>query len=114
MSDGSIQEVFVERISNVAHANGVFRITLGVNEDVNNVRPSTRLLVPANQLGPILQGIANAARDIGEQIQFTKEDAPASQEARPAKSKRTTTKRAAPKAASKKTSKTASKSRKKS
>ena len=114
MSDGNIQEVFVERISNVAHANGVFRITLGVNEDVNNVRPSTRLLVPANQLGPILQGIANAARDIGEQIQFTKEDDPTTQEEKPEKSKSTTTRRAAPKAASKKASKTASKTASKS
>ena len=70
MAEENVQELFVERISNVAHANGVFRVTLGVNEDVNNVRPSVRLLVPANQLGPMLQGIANAAKNIGEQIQF--------------------------------------------
>ena len=55
MADDQTQDLFVERISNVAHANGVFRITLGINEDVNNVRPSIRLLVPANQLGPMLQ-----------------------------------------------------------
>ncbi len=77
MADDQTQDLFVERISNVAHANGVFRITLGINEDVNNVRPSIRLLVPANQLGPMLQGIANAAKNIGEQIQFKGEDAPA-------------------------------------
>ena len=62
--DDQTQDLFVERISNVAHANGVFRITLGINEDVNNVRPSIRLLVPANQLGPMLQGIANAAKNV--------------------------------------------------
>ena len=77
MPDDQTQDLFVERISNVAHANGVFRITLGINEDVNNVRPSIRLLVPANQLGPMLQGIANAAKNIGEQIQFKGDDAPA-------------------------------------
>ena len=77
MSDDQTQDLFVERISNVAHANGVFRITLGINEDVNNVRPSIRLLVPANQLGPMLQGIANAAKNMGEQIQFKGEDTPA-------------------------------------
>ena len=77
MSEDQVQELFVERISNVAHANGVFRVTLGINEDVNNVRPSVRLLVPANQLGPILQGIANAAKNIGEQIQFKGDDSPA-------------------------------------
>ena len=79
MPEDQIQELFVERISNVAHANGVFRITLGINEDVNNVRPSVRLLVPANQLGPMLQGIANAAKNIGEQIQFKDDDSPAEQ-----------------------------------
>ena len=74
MSDGNIKDVFVERILNVSHANGVFRVTLGVSEDANNVRDAIRLMVPANQLGPILQGIANAAKNIGEQIQFKADD----------------------------------------
>jgi hypothetical protein len=74
MSDGNIKDVFVERILNVSHANGVFRVTLGVSEDANNVKDSIRLLVPANQLGPILQGVANAAKNIGEQIQFKADD----------------------------------------
>ncbi len=75
MSETHVNEIFVERIANVAHANGVFRITLGVNEDESNVRSSVRLIIPANQLGPILQGIANSAKNIGEQIQFNaKED----------------------------------------
>jgi len=69
MSDDQVYDLFVERISNVSHANGVFRITLGVNDSPDEVRPVTRLMVPANQLGPILQGIANAAKNIGEQIQ---------------------------------------------
>ena len=69
MADENLQEFFVERVANVAHANGVFRITLGVNEDANNVRPSVRLIIPGNQLGGLLQGIANAARNIGEQVQ---------------------------------------------
>ena len=70
MSDENIKDVFVERILNVSHANGVFRVSLGVSEDANNVRDAVRLMIPANQLGPILQGIANAAKNIGEQIQF--------------------------------------------
>ena len=82
MADENIQEFFVERIGNVAHANGVFRITLGVNEDANNIRPCVRLIIPGNQLGGVLQGIANAARNIGEQVQANlgdedKETAPA-------------------------------------
>ena len=82
MANENLQEFFVERIANVAHANGVFRITLGTNEDANNVRPCVRLIIPGNQLGGVLQGIANAARNIGEQVQAnlgdeTKEAAPA-------------------------------------
>ena len=82
MANENLPEVFVERVANVAHANGVFRITLGVNEDANNVRPSVRLIIPGNQLGGLLQGIANAARNIGEQVQANlgddvKEPAPA-------------------------------------
>lgn len=69
MSGDQVYDLFVERISNVSHANGIFRITLGVNDSPDEVRPVTRLMVPANQLGPILQGIANAAKNIGEQIQ---------------------------------------------
>jgi hypothetical protein len=45
-----------------------------VSEDANNIRDAIRLMVPANQLGPILQGIANAAKNIGEQIQFKADD----------------------------------------
>ena len=69
MADENLQEFFVERVANVAHANGVFRVTLGVNEDANNIRPSVRLIIPGNQLGGLLQGIANAAKNIGEQVQ---------------------------------------------
>ena len=69
MANENLPEVFIERVANVAHANGVFRVTLGVNEDANNVRPSVRLIIPGNQLGGLLQGIANAARNIGEQVQ---------------------------------------------
>ena len=82
MANENLPEVFLERVANVAHANGVFRITLGVNEDANNVRPTVRLIIPGNQLGGLLQGIANAARNIGEQVQANlgddgKEAAPA-------------------------------------
>ena len=79
MSDDQPSDIFVERISNVSHANGVFRITLGVNDSPNEIRPVTRLMVPANQLGPMLQGIANAAKNIGEQIQLTTDGDPSPQ-----------------------------------
>ncbi len=93
----------------MAHANGVFRITLGINEDVNNVRPSVRLLVPANQLGPMLQGIANAAKNIGEQIQFKGDDSPAEQTKSAPKAQRAAT--SAKRSAAKPKTKAAPKSR---
>jgi hypothetical protein len=96
MSDDQQSDIFVERISNVSHANGVFRITLGVNDSPNEIRPVTRLMVPANQLGPMLQGIANAAKNIGEQIQLTTdgEDPPQGKaQAKPSNKKKATPKK---------------------
>lgn len=67
-------EIFVEVVTNVSHANGVFRVTLGVNESPSESVPAVKLMIPANQLGPMLQGIANAAKNIGEQIQLKVEN----------------------------------------
>jgi hypothetical protein len=62
-------EFYVERVSNMSHANGVFRVTFAQQAEGDAIRPMVRLLIPANQLSAILQGISNAARDIGEQVQ---------------------------------------------
>ena len=118
MANENLPEVFVERVANVAHANGVFRITLGVNEDANNVRPSVRLIIPGNQLGGLLQGIANAARNIGEQVQANLGDdgkvtAPAQSQRAKAPASRASSpsggKKSSPKPASKSSPKPASK-----
>ena len=69
MADESPEEFFVERVVNMSHANGVFRVTFGQQAENDAIRPQVRLLIPANQLSPILQGISNAAREIGEQVQ---------------------------------------------
>ena len=69
MADESPQEFFVERVVNMSHANGVFRVTFGQQAENDAVRQQVRLLIPANQLSPILQGISKAAREIGEQVQ---------------------------------------------
>jgi len=68
MSNIDIEEYFVEAVSKVTHSNGVFRITFAQNEDETTVRPITRLLIPANQLTRILQGLNNAAKTIGEKV----------------------------------------------
>lgn len=69
MAENDPVEFYVERVANMSHANGVFRITFAQQAEGDAIRPLVRLLIPANQLSSILQGISNAARDIGEQVQ---------------------------------------------
>ena len=97
MLSNTMQQVFVERISNVAHANGIFRITLGVNQDPNNIQPVVELLIPGTQVGPILQGISNAAKEIGEQIQLRGERDTSPHEGNEVKVGRTSKKNTTPK-----------------
>ena len=69
MADQQPEEFFVERVSNMSHANGVFRITFAQQEEEADLRQVVRLMIPANQLAGILQGISGAAKNIGEQVQ---------------------------------------------
>ena len=90
MADEAPTEYFVERVSNMSHANGVFRITFSQQSEGDALRPQVRLMIPANQLSSILQGLSNAAKDIGEQVQARIEEnqtAPAYKQAAPKKSK---------------------------
>ena len=67
-SDNIVDDYFVERIENVSFANGVFRISLGTQEE-SDTRAAVRLLIPANQISSILQGMASAARNIDQKVQ---------------------------------------------
>jgi hypothetical protein len=67
-SDNTVDDYFVERIDNVSFANGVFRISLGTQEE-NDTHASVRLMIPANQISSILQGMASAARNIDQKVQ---------------------------------------------
>ena len=69
MTDQRPPEYFADLISNVSHANGVFRITFAEQEAENNVQNTVRLLVPANQLQNIMQAIANSANEIRDKMQ---------------------------------------------
>ncbi len=69
MADNQPEEFFVERVANMSHANGVFRITFAQQEEESDLRQVVRLMIPANQLAGILQGISGAAKNIGEQVQ---------------------------------------------
>ena len=69
MSNQRAPEYFADLISNVSHANGVFRITFAQQEAENTVQDTVRLLIPANQLQSVMQGIANAANEIRDKMQ---------------------------------------------
>jgi hypothetical protein len=91
MAEDAPVEYFVERVANMSHANGVFRITFAQQAEGDALRPQVRLMIPANQLSPILQGISNAAKDIGELVQARigeNSDAPGDKQAAPKKKKR--------------------------
>ncbi len=67
-SEKAVNDYFVERIENVSFANGVFRISLGTQEE-DETRSAVRLMIPANQISTILQGMASAARNIDQKVQ---------------------------------------------
>ena len=69
MSNQRAPEYFADLISNVSHANGVFRITFAQQEADSTVQDAVRLLIPANQLQSVMQGIANAANEIRDKMQ---------------------------------------------
>jgi hypothetical protein len=64
-----VPEFLADLVTNVSHVNGVFRLTLAQQDANNEVRPVAKLLIPANQLGSILQGVGKAAKDIANQVQ---------------------------------------------
>lgn len=75
MADEQLDDHFVELVSSVSHANGVFRVTLAQQVEAGSARPITRLLIPANQLQAVLRGIADGANEIREKLQNqSKED----------------------------------------
>ncbi|PIW26278.1 MAG: hypothetical protein COW30_15560 [Rhodospirillales bacterium CG15_BIG_FIL_POST_REV_8_21_14_020_66_15] len=69
MADDHVDEHFIELVSSVSHANGVFRITLAQQVEAGTARPVTRLLIPANQLQAVLRGVADGANEIREKLQ---------------------------------------------
>ena len=64
MTDQRAPAYFVEKINNVSHANGMFRITFAEQEAENIVKDKVCVLIPANQLQNVIQGIVNAANEI--------------------------------------------------
>ena len=87
MADENLDEHFVELVSSVSHANGVFRITLAQQVEAGTSRPITRLLIPANQLQAVLRGVADGANEIREKLQNQAKDGDGKETADAAKKK---------------------------
>ncbi len=75
MADTELPEFFVDSVLNVSHANGVFRLILAQQEANNLQRSVVRVLIPANKLPMILQGISNSVKEIGDKIRAQQNEA---------------------------------------
>lgn len=73
MSNDAITQIFADGIINVSHSNGVFRITFGQQEAEGKVHPNLKLMVPANQVAPMIQALTGAVNDIAHKIQETRD-----------------------------------------
>ncbi len=62
-------DVFVDFVSSVSHANGVFRVTMSQQTREGKAEEAVRLLIPAVQLQAVLKGMAEGANEIREQLQ---------------------------------------------
>ena len=68
MTDHPIPEFLADAILNVTLRNGVLRVTFAQVDAENNPVPVARALIPANQLSPMLNGLAQAGKDIASQV----------------------------------------------
>lgn len=68
MGDDQPQDYFVELVSSMSYANGVFRATLGQQEVEGRPRANVRLLIPANQFSAILKAMADGASQLSERV----------------------------------------------
>ena len=75
MTDTELPEFFVDSVLNVSHANGVFRLVFAQQEANNLQRSLVRVLIPANKLPMILQGVSNSVKEIGEKIRAQQNEA---------------------------------------
>ena len=74
MADQTTDEYFVDMVSNVSHANGVFRITFAQQETEESISPKVKLLIPVNQLSRMVKGISDAANEIGRRVREKAEE----------------------------------------
>jgi hypothetical protein len=65
---GKVPNFFVDGVSSISHADGVFRISMGLRTGEKEHENELCLFIPASQMGNILQSISGGAREIGVKI----------------------------------------------
>ncbi len=68
MNKTEIDSHYVDAISKVSFANGVFRIVLGTYETGSEVNPTVKLLIAGAQIAPLLQTLSESVKSIGEKL----------------------------------------------
>lgn len=76
-TDTGETEIFADSILTVTLANGVFRLVLAQQEENNQTKTVGKLLVPANQMPMMIQGLANAVNTLAAEGRKQAEEAAA-------------------------------------
>ncbi len=74
MRDNPVPEFLADVITNVTLRNGVLRVTFAQIDADDNPVPVARALIPANQLSPMINGLARAGRDIASRVKEKAEE----------------------------------------
>lgn len=56
--------MLIDRVTSATFQNGIIRVDCVAIGPNNEERPSGTLLIPANQLNPVLQSLSNAAKEL--------------------------------------------------
>lgn len=75
MSNDDYPVIFADGLLDVSHANGVFRISFGEQEGEGKVKMVGKIMIPGNQIGPVVQQITTAVNDIAGRMQKNKKPA---------------------------------------
>ena len=68
MNENPVPEFLADAITNVTLRNGVLRVTFAQVNAENEPVAVARALIPANQLSPMVNGLARAGRNIASQV----------------------------------------------
>ena len=63
--------IMVDRVANVAVANGILRLECVAMSSTGQEKPSGTILIPAVVAGQVIQGLVNALQDLDKKVRET-------------------------------------------